>query len=291
MAQLERAGNPDATVEDYFRVIDRKTASLIAWCARVGGSVDAGAGGAARALRPRARARLPDRRRRARQRHRRGDRRQVGRARPAGGEADAAGAAGLRGRPGAGPAHPQAARRAGRAGRGRGRDPRRRPRGGRRRAGAPEGGARSPTRRSRALEALPASPLPRRACARSPICRRTGAPDVARRGGSGRADAAAAVRTRARRRARALGGSGVVRPLPRAARAAPAHHARGRSEPGGQRDRAAGGARGRAGAAVRAGDGLALPAADQHLRDAPARVVGAGRRAISTSTRAPSSSW
>ena len=44
VAQLERAGNPDATVEDYFRVIDRKTASLIAWCARVGGSVDAGAG-------------------------------------------------------------------------------------------------------------------------------------------------------------------------------------------------------------------------------------------------------
>jgi octaprenyl-diphosphate synthase len=41
VAQLERAGNPDATVDDYFRVIDRKTASLIAWCARVGGSVDA----------------------------------------------------------------------------------------------------------------------------------------------------------------------------------------------------------------------------------------------------------
>jgi len=41
VAQLERAGNPDATVEDYFRVIDRKTASLIAWCARVGGSVPA----------------------------------------------------------------------------------------------------------------------------------------------------------------------------------------------------------------------------------------------------------
>jgi octaprenyl-diphosphate synthase len=40
VAQLERAGNPDATVEEYFRVIDRKTASLIAWCARVGGSVD-----------------------------------------------------------------------------------------------------------------------------------------------------------------------------------------------------------------------------------------------------------
>ena len=41
VAQLERAGNPDATVEDYFRVIDRKTASLTAWCARVGGSVSA----------------------------------------------------------------------------------------------------------------------------------------------------------------------------------------------------------------------------------------------------------
>src|SRR5438874_11862733 len=38
VAQLERAGNPDASVEDYFRVIDRKTASPIAWCARVGGS-------------------------------------------------------------------------------------------------------------------------------------------------------------------------------------------------------------------------------------------------------------
>ena len=40
VAQLERAGNPDASVDEYFRVIDRKTASLIAWCARVGGSVD-----------------------------------------------------------------------------------------------------------------------------------------------------------------------------------------------------------------------------------------------------------
>jgi octaprenyl-diphosphate synthase len=39
VAQLEGAGNPDATAEDYFRVIDRKTASLIAWCARVGGGV------------------------------------------------------------------------------------------------------------------------------------------------------------------------------------------------------------------------------------------------------------
>jgi octaprenyl-diphosphate synthase len=41
VAQLERAGNPAATVEDYFRVIDRKTASLFAWCARVGGGVGA----------------------------------------------------------------------------------------------------------------------------------------------------------------------------------------------------------------------------------------------------------
>jgi octaprenyl-diphosphate synthase len=39
VAQLERAGNPDASVDEYFRVIDRKTASLIAWCARVGGSI------------------------------------------------------------------------------------------------------------------------------------------------------------------------------------------------------------------------------------------------------------
>src|SRR3954454_7398414 len=39
VAQLERAGNPDATIDDYFRVIDRKTASLIAWCTRVGGAV------------------------------------------------------------------------------------------------------------------------------------------------------------------------------------------------------------------------------------------------------------
>ena len=41
VAQLERAGNPDATIDDYFRVIDRKTASLIAWCTRVGGAVGA----------------------------------------------------------------------------------------------------------------------------------------------------------------------------------------------------------------------------------------------------------
>jgi octaprenyl-diphosphate synthase len=39
VAQLEGAGNPDATAASYFDVIDRKTASLIAWCARVGGVV------------------------------------------------------------------------------------------------------------------------------------------------------------------------------------------------------------------------------------------------------------
>jgi octaprenyl-diphosphate synthase len=39
VAQLEAAGNPDATAQAYFEVIDRKTASLIAWCARVGGMV------------------------------------------------------------------------------------------------------------------------------------------------------------------------------------------------------------------------------------------------------------
>jgi octaprenyl-diphosphate synthase len=41
VAQLERAGNPEVTTEEYFDVIDRKTASLIAWCARVGGAVPA----------------------------------------------------------------------------------------------------------------------------------------------------------------------------------------------------------------------------------------------------------
>jgi octaprenyl-diphosphate synthase len=37
VAQLEGAGNPDATVATYLRVVDRKTASLMSWCARVGG--------------------------------------------------------------------------------------------------------------------------------------------------------------------------------------------------------------------------------------------------------------
>jgi len=37
VAQLEDAGNPDATIASYLQVVDRKTASLLAWCARVGG--------------------------------------------------------------------------------------------------------------------------------------------------------------------------------------------------------------------------------------------------------------
>jgi octaprenyl-diphosphate synthase len=37
VAQLEGAGNPDATISAYLQVVDRKTASLLAWCARVGG--------------------------------------------------------------------------------------------------------------------------------------------------------------------------------------------------------------------------------------------------------------
>jgi octaprenyl-diphosphate synthase len=41
VAQLEAAGNPDAKIEDYYAIIDRKTAALIAWCARVGGALPA----------------------------------------------------------------------------------------------------------------------------------------------------------------------------------------------------------------------------------------------------------
>ena len=37
VAQLEGAGDPEATADSYFDVIDRKTGSLMAWCARVGG--------------------------------------------------------------------------------------------------------------------------------------------------------------------------------------------------------------------------------------------------------------
>lgn len=37
VAQLEGAGDPNATIASYLRVVDRKTASLMSWCARVGG--------------------------------------------------------------------------------------------------------------------------------------------------------------------------------------------------------------------------------------------------------------
>jgi octaprenyl-diphosphate synthase len=54
VAQLEGAGNPDATIANYLRVVDRKTASLVAWCARVGGvlpeALDAPLGRYGRAL-------------------------------------------------------------------------------------------------------------------------------------------------------------------------------------------------------------------------------------------------
>jgi octaprenyl-diphosphate synthase len=42
VAQLEGAGNPDATIATYLRVVDRKTASLMSWCARVGGVLPEG---------------------------------------------------------------------------------------------------------------------------------------------------------------------------------------------------------------------------------------------------------
>ena len=46
VAQLEGAGNADAGIEGYLRVIDRKTASLMSWCARVGGILSADLDGA-----------------------------------------------------------------------------------------------------------------------------------------------------------------------------------------------------------------------------------------------------
>jgi len=46
VAQLEGAGNPDATIDAYLQVVDRKTASLMAWCARVGGVLAAPLDGA-----------------------------------------------------------------------------------------------------------------------------------------------------------------------------------------------------------------------------------------------------
>ena len=54
VAQLESAGDPDATIASYLRVVDRKTASLMAWSARVGGvlpeAVDLALGRFGRAL-------------------------------------------------------------------------------------------------------------------------------------------------------------------------------------------------------------------------------------------------
>jgi octaprenyl-diphosphate synthase len=41
VAQLEGAGNADLTIPAYLRVVDRKTASLVSWCARVGGVLPA----------------------------------------------------------------------------------------------------------------------------------------------------------------------------------------------------------------------------------------------------------
>jgi octaprenyl-diphosphate synthase len=54
VAQLESAGDPEATIASYLRVVDRKTASLMAWCSRVGGvlpeAVDAALGRFGRAV-------------------------------------------------------------------------------------------------------------------------------------------------------------------------------------------------------------------------------------------------
>jgi octaprenyl-diphosphate synthase len=54
VAQLESAGDPEATIASYLRVVDRKTASLMAWCSRVGGvlpeAVDMALGRFGRAL-------------------------------------------------------------------------------------------------------------------------------------------------------------------------------------------------------------------------------------------------
>ena len=159
VAQLERAGNPDATVEDYFRVIDRKTASLIAWCARVGGSVDAGAGGAAgdaTGARSDGRSRSPTTCSTARSTRRPPASRSGHDLQE--GKLTLPGAAGVRGRPGAGRGG-SASRSASRACPRRWRprsSPTCAPRAAWTRRGARR--TRSPTRRPRALEALPPSP-------------------------------------------------------------------------------------------------------------------------------------
>ena len=195
VAQLERAGNPDATVDDYFRVIDRKTASLIAWCARVGGSVGQTPGRAAGALRPGAGPGVPDRGRRARQRDRRGDRRQVGRPRSAGRKADAPGAAGLRGRPGAGAPGPRPAGRDGGPRLRRRGDPDRRPGRGRRRPRAREGGGLGRARRWQRWRPSRPPPTATR-WRRWPGSPRTGARDDAGGGSSARGRTSAGIPAR-----------------------------------------------------------------------------------------------
>ena len=45
VAQLHGAGNPDADIQAYLSVIDRKTAALMAWCAALGDSAADGASG------------------------------------------------------------------------------------------------------------------------------------------------------------------------------------------------------------------------------------------------------
>jgi len=39
VAQLEGAGDCDATTDSYFDIIDRKTGALMTWCGRVGGTL------------------------------------------------------------------------------------------------------------------------------------------------------------------------------------------------------------------------------------------------------------
>jgi octaprenyl-diphosphate synthase len=40
VAQLGHAGSPEMALDDYYAIVDRKTAALLAWCASVGGLLD-----------------------------------------------------------------------------------------------------------------------------------------------------------------------------------------------------------------------------------------------------------